>query len=75
MSAIVEAEAGAVWDEVVEMSVDAGFGGLECRSGIPGSAGATPVQNVGAYGAEVSQVLDAVQLYDRATGSVEWVEP
>lgn len=75
VSAIVEAEAGAVWDEVVEMSVDAGFGGLECLSGIPGSAGATPVQNVGAYGAEVSQVLDAVQLYDRATGSVEWVEP
>ncbi|OFL69433.1 UDP-N-acetylenolpyruvoylglucosamine reductase, partial [Corynebacterium sp. HMSC077C02] len=75
VSAIVEAEAGAVWDEVVEMSVDAGFGGLECLSGIPGSAGATPVQNVGAYGAEVSQVLDSVQLYDRATGSVEWVEP
>nr|WP_120490944.1 UDP-N-acetylmuramate dehydrogenase [Corynebacterium lactis] len=74
-SAIIEAEAGAVWDEIVQMSVDAGFGGLECLSGIPGSAGATPVQNVGAYGAEVSQVLDAVQLYDRATGEVEWVSP
>lgn len=75
MSAIVETEAGAVWDDVVEMSVSAGFGGLECLSGIPGSAGATPVQNVGAYGAEVAQVLDSVQLYDRTTGEVEWVEP
>lgn len=75
VSAIVEAEAGAVWDEVVEMSVAAGFGGLECLSGIPGSAGATPVQNVGAYGTEVSQVLDAVRLYNRATGEVSWVEP
>lgn len=74
-AAIIEAEAGAVWDEIVQMSVDAGFGGLECLSGIPGSAGATPVQNVGAYGAEVSQVLDAVQLYDRASGEVEWVSP
>ena len=75
MSAIVETEAGAVWDDVVEMTVSAGFGGLECLSGIPGSAGATPVQNVGAYGAEVAQVLDSVQLYDRTTGEVEWVEP
>ena len=74
-AAIIEAQAGAVWDEVVEMSVAAGYGGLECLSGIPGSAGATPVQNVGAYGVEVSQVLDSVQLYDRRTGQVEWVEP
>lgn len=73
--ATVEAEAGAVWDDVVAMSVDAGFGGLECLSGIPGSAGATPVQNVGAYGAEVSSTLDAVRLYDRVTGTDEWVGP
>ena len=58
----VTAAAGAVWDDVVKFSVDAGFGGLEAMSGIPGSAGATPVQNVGAYGAEVSQVLSAVRL-------------
>lgn len=74
-SAIVEAEAGAEWDDVVQMSVDAGFGGLECLSGIPGSAGATPVQNVGAYGAEVSQTLEEVRLYDRTTGTDEWVSP
>ena len=71
----VEAEAGAVWDDVVEMSVAAGFGGLECLSGIPGSAGATPVQNVGAYGAEVSSTLEGVRLYDRRTGVDEWVSP
>lgn len=73
--ATVEVEAGAVWDDVVEMSVAAGFGGLECLSGIPGSAGATPVQNVGAYGAEVSSTLEGVRLYDRRTGVDEWVSP
>ncbi|MFD8879844.1 UDP-N-acetylmuramate dehydrogenase [Corynebacterium xerosis] len=73
--ATVEAEAGAVWDDVVEMSVAAGFGGLECLSGIPGSAGATPVQNVGAYGAEVSSTLEGVHLYDRRAGVDEWVSP
>src|SRR5690349_6968262 len=50
----LRAEAGAVWDDVVVAAIDAGLGGLECLSGIPGSAGATPVQNVGAYGVEVA---------------------
>ena len=45
---VLRAGAGAVWDDVVVASVEAGFGGIECLSGIPGSAGATPVQNVGA---------------------------
>lgn len=71
----VVAEAGANWDGVVAATVDAGFGGLECLSGIPGSAGATPVQNVGAYGVEVAQLLLRVQLLDRNTGQVRWVEP
>lgn len=70
---VVRAGAGAVWDEVVAASIDAGLGGLECLSGIPGSAGATPVQNVGAYGAEIADVLTRVQLLDRSTGTVEWV--
>ncbi|BDH59166.1 UDP-N-acetylmuramate dehydrogenase [Tsukamurella sp. PLM1] len=69
------ADAGATWDDVVAASVDAGLGGLECLSGIPGSAGATPVQNVGAYGVEVSAWLDAVELYHRATGETAWVAP
>lgn len=71
----VIAEAGANWDAVVAASVEAGFGGLECLSGIPGSAGATPVQNVGAYGVEVASLLRRVRLLDRATGEIRWVEP
>lgn len=68
------AEAGAVWDEVVDMAVVSGLGGIECLSGIPGSAGATPVQNVGAYGAEIADVLTRVELLDRETHERAWVE-
>lgn len=70
---LVRAEAGAVWDEVVALSVMSGLGGVECLSGIPGSAGATPVQNVGAYGAEIADVLTRVRLYERGTGLDRWV--
>lgn len=71
----VRAEAGAVWDDVVVASLAHGLGGLECLSGIPGSAGATPVQNVGAYGAEVADTLRRVRLLDRRTGEDRWVSP
>ncbi|MEU2033178.1 UDP-N-acetylmuramate dehydrogenase [Nocardia amamiensis] len=71
----VVAEAGANWDDVVDATVAAGLGGLECLSGIPGSAGATPVQNVGAYGAEVANLLRRVRLLDRASGEIRWVAP
>lgn len=70
---VVRAEAGAVWDDVVVAAVDAGLGGLECLSGIPGSAGATPVQNVGAYGAEVADTITRVRLLDRRSGEERWV--
>lgn len=70
---LLRAEAGAVWDEVVALAVDSGLGGLECLSGIPGSAGATPVQNVGAYGVEIADVLTRVHLYDRVSGQTHWV--
>ncbi|WP_122526366.1 UDP-N-acetylmuramate dehydrogenase [Mycobacterium persicum] len=70
---LVRAEAGAVWDDVVLTAIDHGLGGLECLSGIPGSAGATPVQNVGAYGVEVSDVISRVRLLDRSSGQVHWV--
>lgn len=73
--AVVRSDAGAVWDDVVARVVDAGLGGLECLSGIPGSAGATPVQNVGAYGVEVGSVLRRVRLLDRRTGAEHWVGP
>jgi UDP-N-acetylmuramate dehydrogenase len=69
---VVRAEAGAVWDDVVVAAIDAGLGGLECMSGIPGSAGATPVQNVGAYGAEVADTITRVRLLDRRSGEERW---
>jgi UDP-N-acetylmuramate dehydrogenase len=72
---IVRAEAGAVWDDVVMTAMAAGLGGLECLSGIPGSAGATPVQNVGAYGAEVADTITRVRLLDRTSGEVHWAPP
>lgn len=71
--AVVRAEAGADWDGVVAHAIQANLGGLECLSGIPGSAGATPVQNVGAYGVEVADRLTRVRLLDRSTGEVRWV--
>ncbi|MCV7100337.1 UDP-N-acetylmuramate dehydrogenase [Mycobacterium palustre] len=70
---VVRAEAGAVWDDVVMTSIEHGLGGLECLSGIPGSAGATPVQNVGAYGAEVADTITRVRMLDRRSGAVSWV--
>lgn len=69
----ITAEAGAEWDAVVSTATTADLGGLECLSGIPGSAGATPVQNVGAYGAEVADTLTRVRLLDRQSGEVGWV--
>lgn len=72
---VVRAEAGVTWDELVARTVEAGMGGLECLSGIPGSVGATPVQNVGAYGVEVAQVLRRVRVLDRVSGEDAWLEP
>ncbi|BBY17911.1 UDP-N-acetylmuramate dehydrogenase [Mycolicibacterium litorale] len=72
---LVCAEAGANWDDVVVTALAHGLGGLECLSGIPGSAGATPVQNVGAYGAEVADTIRRVRLFDRRTGRDGWVTP
>ncbi|HET6502392.1 MAG TPA: UDP-N-acetylmuramate dehydrogenase [Amycolatopsis sp.] len=66
----VEVAAGQNWDEFVAAMVDAGFGGLECLSGIPGSVGATPIQNVGAYGCEVSDLLTSIECFDRRAGEV-----
>lgn len=61
----VTVAAGHPWDDVVRITLDAGLAGLEALSGIPGSAGATPVQNVGAYGADVSKTLASVRAWDR----------
>ena len=62
--------AGEDWDSLVERCVAEGLSGLECLSGIPGLAGATPIQNVGAYGQEVSETVVAVQAYDRLRDTV-----
>jgi UDP-N-acetylmuramate dehydrogenase len=67
---IVSAGAGEDWDLLVAMCVERDLAGIECLSGIPGSIGGTPVQNVGAYGQEVSDVLASVRAYDRTTDFV-----
>lgn len=71
----VTAGAGVVWDELVAQLVAAGLHGVECLSGIPGLVGATPMQNVGAYGQEVADTISAVRVFDRATGTVETLSP
>ncbi len=68
---MVRAEAGHPWDELVRYTVLHALSGLEALSGIPGSTGATPVQNVGAYGAEVSQTIATVRTWDRQLGAVK----
>ncbi len=62
---MVTVAAGEDWDSVVAWSVSEGLAGLECLSGIPGLAGATPIQNVGAYGQEVAEAITTVRAYDR----------
>jgi UDP-N-acetylmuramate dehydrogenase len=63
-------QAGEDWDGLVATSLEHGHTGLEALSGIPGTVGAAPIQNVGAYGAEVSPVVVAVRVLDRRTGEV-----
>lgn len=63
----LELAAGEVWTDAVARTVEAGLAGVECLAGIPGSAGATPIQNVGAYGQDVSATVTEVVAYDRTT--------
>lgn len=72
-SALITIAAGEPWDEVVAQLTADGFSGFAPLAGIPGSTGATPVQNVGAYGTEIADVLVAVTLYDRATRTISTV--
>jgi UDP-N-acetylmuramate dehydrogenase len=65
--AVLTVAAGEPWDGVVAHAVGRGWGGIECLSGIPGSTGATPVQNVGAYGQDVGQTILSVRTLDRQT--------
>ncbi len=71
----VTVASGEPWDRVVARTVAEGLSGIECLSGIPGSAGATPIQNVGAYGQEVAETVTAVRVYDRVSGVVSTFTP
>ncbi|MGO9294293.1 MAG: UDP-N-acetylmuramate dehydrogenase [Streptosporangiaceae bacterium] len=66
----VQVAAGEDWDAFVERCIGAGLSGLECLSGIPGQAGATPIQNVGAYGHEVAETIVSVRAFDRLRADI-----
>lgn len=72
---LLRARAGEDWDPVVAWCVAEGLTGVECLSGIPGLVGATPIQNVGAYGQEISDTVAAVRAYDRRAGEVVDLAP
>lgn len=63
-SVTIKVGAGEIWDDVVKRTVDMGLSGIEAMSAIPGTAGAAPVQNVGAYGQEISETLVSLEAYD-----------
>ena len=66
-------EAGHGWDDLVAYAVEHGYAGLEAMSGIPGTVGAAPVQNIGAYGQEIQETLVEVDLIDQVTGRISTV--
>lgn len=74
-SVVLRVAAGEPWDDVVAYAVERGFSGIECLTGIPGSAGATPIQNVGAYGQEVAHTIVAVHAYDRERDTIRAMSP
>lgn len=69
----IRVAAGEPWDDVVAWSVAEGLAGIEALSGIPGSSGAAPIQNIGAYGQELSSALVAVEFLDRYTHEISWI--
>ncbi|MGZ4544449.1 MAG: UDP-N-acetylmuramate dehydrogenase [Blastococcus sp.] len=73
--AAIEVQAGEPWDDVVLFAVTHRLAGIEALGGIPGSTGATPVQNVGAYGQEVAQTITAVRVFDRAEKAERTLTP
>jgi UDP-N-acetylmuramate dehydrogenase len=71
----VTVQAGVEWDSFVKQTIDEGWSGLAAMSGIPGLTGATPIQNVGAYGSEVADVITGLTVLDRVSGAVETWPP
>ena len=72
---IVTSGCGEPWDDLVALAVERGWGGIEALSGIPGLAGATPIQNVGAYGQEIADVISNVRVWDRDERAVRDLSP
>ncbi|MBW6432943.1 UDP-N-acetylmuramate dehydrogenase [Actinoplanes hulinensis] len=72
---LVRVSAGEPWDDFVAYAVANGWSGVECLSGIPGAAGSTPIQNVGAYGQEVAHTIEAVHAYDRIADETRVMSP
>src|SRR4051812_13524821 len=72
---VVTAQAGEAWDPFVERAVHSDLAGIECLSGIPGSVGATPIQNVGAYGQEGSEPIPRVRAYARRAREIRELAP
>ncbi|MDA2997838.1 MAG: UDP-N-acetylmuramate dehydrogenase [Actinomycetota bacterium] len=68
---LIEVSAGEDWDKFVEISIEKGFADLESLSGIPGTVGGAPIQNIGAYGHEISETIARVKTYDRSKGEVK----
>ena len=68
-SVVFRVAAGEIWDDFVKMSVERNLSGIEALSAIPGTVGASPVQNIGAYGQEVSQTITSLEAYDTKTDS------
>ena len=66
----ISAKAGEDWDDFAAFCVEKNLGGIECLSGIPGFVGGTPIQNVGAYGQEVSETIKTVRVYDRKSKEI-----
>ena len=73
--AVVTVSAGEPWDPLVGYAIEREWSGLEAMSGIPGLVGATPIQNVGAYGADVSELISTVRTLDRSTGQIKTLFP
>lgn len=67
---LVRAVGGEIWDDFVGFCVERGYSGIEAMSAIPGTVGAAPVQNIGAYGQEIAQTIDNVEAYDTKTGEM-----
>ena len=68
---MIEVAAGEDWDEFVELSIKEGFADLESLSGIPGTIGGAPIQNIGAYGHEVAETIARVRVYDRTAKAIK----